>query len=57
MSNVISKYYRFPQTETYKGVPVSPSTSDSDSENEPYLPILSHIVGTQKIFTVETDSD
>ena len=57
MSNIISKYYKFPQTTRYIGQPVSPDNSESESENELNLPILSHILGTEQIYTLENDSE
>ena len=57
MYNVLSKHYKFPTTTKFKGTPVSPGMSDSDSESELLRPILSHIVGTRQIITLETDSD
>ena len=57
MSNIISKYYKFPQTTRYIGQPVSPDNSESDSDNELNQPILSHILGTEQIYTLENDSE
>ena len=56
MSNVLSKSYSYPTTTTFKGQP-SDSLSDTDSDSELHLPVLSHIIGTQQILTIDTDSE
>ena len=57
MSNINSKYYKFPQTTSYVEEPVSPGNSDSDYEDELNLPILSHVLGTEQIYTLENESE
>ena len=56
MANNCSKFKKFTQTTTWHplaGDPISQMSSESDSEDE--RPVLSHIIGTELIETIENE--
>ena len=60
MSNSCSKFKKFTQTTIWiphVGVPISPISSESDNEDELNWPVLSHIIGTELIYTIENESE
>ena len=57
MSNTCSKFKKYTQTTSYVGVPISPINSDSEYEDELNRPVLSHIIGTELIHTIENEND
>ena len=57
MSNTCSKFKQYTQTTSYVGVPISPISSESDNEDELNRPVLSHIIGTELIYTIENENE
>ena len=60
MSNTCSTFKKLTQTTIwlpYVGVPISPISSESDNEDELNRPVLSHIIGTELIYTIENESE
>ena len=58
MSNSCSKFEKITQTTIWLphvGVPISPISNESDSEDE--RPVLSHIIGTELIYTIENENE
>ena len=57
MSNTCSKFKKFTQTTSFVGVSITPISSESDNEDELNRPVLSHIIGTELIYTIENENE